>query len=88
MGASRIQGTGIRFIHATDMEDGFAGGTWSPGGFTRQAYRAAWGPVNERFWIDAPPETERRRKILDGVYAGIDVTERGRKAAILFAAAA
>lgn len=39
---SRIQDrTGIRFVHATDMEDGFAGGTWKPGDFTHQAYRAA-----------------------------------------------
>ncbi|NWF30159.1 hypothetical protein HW130_28535 [Streptomyces sp. PKU-EA00015] len=85
---SRIQDrTGIRFVHATDMEDGFAGGTWNPGDFTHQAYRAAFGPVNDRFWIDEA-ETERRRKILDEVYAGIGVTERGRKAAILSAAAA
>ncbi|MGV9884476.1 hypothetical protein [Streptomyces sp. NPDC003006] len=85
---SRIQErTGSRFVHATDMEDGFAGGTWNPGDFTHQAYRAAWGPVNERFWIDAD-ETERRRKVLDEVYAQIGVTERGRKAAILSAAAA
>jgi hypothetical protein len=85
---SRVQDrTGIRFVHATDMEDGFAGGTWNPGDFTHQCYRAAFGPVNERFWIDAA-ETERRRKILDEVYAQIGVTERGRKAAILSAAAA
>ncbi|MFF3277154.1 hypothetical protein ACFYWU_40490 [Streptomyces chrestomyceticus] len=85
---SRIQErTGIRFVHATDMEDGFAGGTWRPGDFTHQAYRAAFGPVNERYWIDAE-ETERRRQALDEVYARIGVTERGRKAAILSAAAA
>ncbi|MEW1725157.1 hypothetical protein [Streptomyces sp. NPDC093109] len=52
-----------------------------------QAYREAWGPVNKRFWIDAA-ETERRRRALDEVYTAIGVTERGRKAAILSAAAA
>ena len=50
-------------------------------------HRAAFGPVNERFWIDAA-ETERHRKVLDEVYAQIGVTERGRRAAILSAAAA
>ncbi|MEE6269126.1 hypothetical protein V2E29_26255 [Streptomyces diastatochromogenes] len=85
---SRIQErTSIRFVHATDMEDGFAGGTWQFGDFTHQAYRAAWGPVNERYWIDAE-ETERRRRVLDEVYAGIGVTERGKKVAIVAAAAA
>ncbi|GAA2358979.1 hypothetical protein [Streptomyces cuspidosporus] len=85
---SRIQArTGILFVHATDMEDGMAGGTWTHGDFTHQCYRAAFGPVADRFWIDAE-ETERRRQVLDVVYAGIGVTERGRKAAILSAAAA
>jgi hypothetical protein len=49
-------------------------------------YRAAWRPVNERYWIDAT-ETERRRQVLDEVYAKIGVTDRGKKAAILSAAA-
>ncbi|MEU6400714.1 hypothetical protein ABZ867_27505 [Streptomyces cinnamoneus] len=79
---SRIQRrTGILFVHATDMEDGMSGGTWVPGDFTHQCYRAAFGPVNERFWIDAP-ETERRRQVLDVLYAEIGITERGKKAAI------
>lgn len=42
--------------------------------------------MNERYWIDAE-ETERRRQMLDEVYAAIGVTDRGRKAAILSAAA-
>ncbi|MEE6264327.1 hypothetical protein ACJ6WD_36610 [Streptomyces sp. VTCC 41912] len=85
---SRIQErTGIRFVHATDMEDGFAGGTWQFGDFTHRAYRAAWGPVHERYWIDADT-TECSRRVLDEVYAGIGITERGKKAAIVAAAAA
>ncbi|MEE1805110.1 hypothetical protein [Streptomyces sp. BE133] len=47
------------------------------GDFIHQACRAAWGPVNERLWIDAD-ETERHRRVLDAVYAPIGVTERGR----------
>ncbi|MFF1918181.1 hypothetical protein ACFVYE_43025 [Streptomyces sp. NPDC058239] len=85
---SRMQDrTGIKFVHMTDMEDGMAGGTWNHGDFTHQRYRAAFGPVNDRFWIDAA-ETERRRQVLDEVYGRIGVTERGRKAAILSVAAA
>ncbi|MCX5345952.1 hypothetical protein [Streptomyces atratus] len=71
--------TGVKFVRMTLMEDGTAGGTCVHGDFTHQAYRAAWGPVNERFWIGAD-ETERRRRVLDAVYAPIGVT--ARKAAI------
>ncbi|MDF2267268.1 hypothetical protein P2Q00_17775 [Streptomyces coacervatus] len=65
----------------TDMEDGQAGGTWDFGDYTHRCYREAFGPVNERFWIGAA-QTERRRQALDGVYATIGVTERGRKVSI------
>ncbi|MET8756108.1 hypothetical protein ABZW32_39360 [Streptomyces sp. NPDC004667] len=37
--------------------------------------------MNERFWIDAP-ETERRRQVLDVLYAEIGIIERGKNAAI------
>ncbi|MGW6455587.1 hypothetical protein ACWF94_06600 [Streptomyces sp. NPDC055078] len=75
------QRQGIQFVHMTDMEDGDGGGTWDHGDYTHQVYREAFGPINERFWIGAA-ETERRRRVLDQVYAGIGVTERGKKVAI------
>ncbi|MFI1160595.1 hypothetical protein [Streptomyces sioyaensis] len=82
---SRVQDrTGIKFVHMTDMEAGDQGGTWDWGDFTHQCYRAAFGPVNIRFWV-GKDETERRRQVLDGLYAGIGVTERGRKISIDFA---
>lgn len=85
---SRMQErTGIKFVHMTDMEEGEAGGTWDHDDYTAQAYRLAFGPMNERFWIGVA-ETERRRQVLDKVYAGIGVTERGKKIAIDFGAAA
>ncbi|MEH6374747.1 hypothetical protein V7793_10505 [Streptomyces sp. KLMMK] len=52
-----------------------------PFDYTHQCYRAAFGRVNERFWIGAE-ETERRRRALDEVYASIGVSERGRKVSI------
>ncbi|UQA94556.1 hypothetical protein [Streptomyces halobius] len=59
---SRMQDrTGIKFVHMTDMEEGQSGGTWDFDDFTHQCYRAAFGPVNIRFWI-GKDETERRRK--------------------------
>ncbi|WP_338932664.1 hypothetical protein WEB32_29815 [Streptomyces netropsis] len=78
---------GFQFVHMTDMEEGAGGGTWDHGDYTHQCYRQAFGPINERFWIGRE-ETERRRKVLDKVYAGIGVTERGKKVAIQFGAAA
>lgn len=75
----------IQFVHMTDMEHGNV--AWDHGDYTHQCYRAAWGPVNERYWIGAG-ETERRRTVLDSLYEGIGVTERGKKVAIAFGAAA
>ncbi|WP_405644992.1 hypothetical protein [Streptomyces uncialis] len=78
----RIQSRGrFQFVHMTDLEEGDGGGTWDHGDYTHQVYREAFGPINERFWIGAA-ETERRRRVLDQVYAGIGVTERGKKVAI------
>jgi len=51
-----------------------------------QAYQAAFGPVDERYWIDAD-EAERRRRILDGKYASIGITDRGMTSSIDYAAA-
>lgn len=86
--ASRIQDrTGIRFVHATDMEEGVGGGSWDHGDYTHQVHRAAFGPVPARYWIGAA-ETDRRRKILDGVFAAVGVTDRGKKVAIDFGGAA
>lgn len=76
---------GIQFVHMTDMEEGAGGGTWDHGDYTHQVYKAAFGDVNPRFWIGAA-ETERRRKVLDNVYAVIGVTERGKKVSIPLAA--
>ncbi|MFE0041920.1 hypothetical protein [Streptomyces albireticuli] len=78
---------GFQFVHMTDMEEGVGGGTWDYGDYTHQCYRQAFGPVNERFWIGRE-ETERRRKVLDKVYAGIGITERGKRVAIQFGVAA
>lgn len=87
---SRMQErTGIRFVHMTDMEEGHgqAGGTWDHDDYTSRCYRMAFGPMPERFWIGSA-ETERRRRVLDGLYAGIGVTDRGKRIAIEFGAAA
>ncbi|MFJ9207475.1 hypothetical protein [Streptomyces sp. NPDC102264] len=72
---------GIKFVHMTDLEDGVGGGTWDHGDYTHQVYKAAFGDLNDRYWIGAA-ETERRRAVLDKVYAGIGVTDRGKKVAI------
>ncbi|MBB1251868.1 hypothetical protein H3146_00595 [Streptomyces sp. OF3] len=71
----------IRFVHMTDMEEGAGGGTWDHGDYTHQCYEKAFGSVDPRYWIGSA-ETERRRKVLDKVYAGIGVTERGKKVSI------
>ncbi|QDY79818.1 hypothetical protein [Streptomyces qinzhouensis] len=72
---------GFQFVHMTDMEEGPGGGSWDHGDYTHRCYREAFGPINDRFWIGSK-ETERRRKVLDGVYGVIGVTERGKKVAI------
>lgn len=83
---SRIQErTAIRFVHSTVNEQ-VNNTPWRIGDYTHQAYRAAFGPVNERYWIDAD-EAERRRQVLDAKYASIGVTDRGRTVAIDFAPA-
>ena len=69
------------------MVDGFADGTWNPGDVTRQAYRAACG-AGEGAVLDRRPRDRAASQVLDEVYAGIGVSDRGRKAAILSAAAA
>ncbi|MFR9794077.1 hypothetical protein ACL07V_36530 [Streptomyces sp. MB22_4] len=53
--------------------------------FTHQAYEAAFGSVDERYWIPAA-EAERRRQVLD-MYATIGITDRGMTSAIGYAAA-
>ena len=78
---------GIQFVHMTDMEEGDGGGTWDYGDYTHQIYKAAFGDLNSRFWIGRD-ETERRRQVLDQVYAEIGVSERGKKVAISFEPAA
>ncbi|MEU5160436.1 hypothetical protein AB0G74_12605 [Streptomyces sp. NPDC020875] len=72
---------GFRFVHMTDMEDGAGGGLWDHGDYTHQSYRLAFGPVNDRYWIGAA-ETERRRRVLDGVFSRIGVTERAKRVSI------
>ncbi|MFJ4687400.1 hypothetical protein [Streptomyces sp. NPDC088789] len=74
-----MQRHSIQFVHMTDMEQGAA--AWDHGDYTHQVYRAAFGPTNDRYWIGAD-ETERRRTVLDGVYGGIGVTERGKRVSI------
>lgn len=83
---SRIQQrTGHLFVHSTVNEHANAT-PWRLGDYTHQAYRAAFGAVDDRYWIDAD-EAERRRTILDAKYASIGVTDRGQTVAIDFAPA-
>lgn len=83
---SRIQTrTGHLFVHSTVNEHTNAS-PWRLGDYTHQAYRAAFGAVDERYWIDAD-EAERRRKVLDARYASIGISDRGMTSAIDYAAA-
>ncbi|WP_431776488.1 hypothetical protein [Streptomyces cucumeris] len=83
---SRVQQrTGHLFVHSTVNEHANAT-AWDTGDFTHQAYEAAFGPVDERYWIPAA-EAERRRQVLDGKYAAIGITDRGMTSAIDYAAA-
>ncbi len=83
---SRVQQrTGHLFVHSTVNEHANAT-PWDTGDFTHQAYEAAFGPVDERYWIPAA-EAERRRQVLDGKYAAIGITDRGMTSAIDYAAA-
>lgn len=83
---SRIQQrTGHPFVHST-VKEHEGGVPWRLGDYTHQAYRAAYGPVYERYWIDAP-EAERRRRILDGKYASIGINDRGITSSIAYSEA-
>lgn len=80
---SRIQQrTGHQFVHSTVNEHA-VDTAWSFGDYTHQAYRAAFGPTPERYWIDGD-EAERRRRILDDRYAQIGITERGMASSIAY----
>ncbi|MFE0763662.1 hypothetical protein [Streptomyces smyrnaeus] len=83
---SRVQArTGHLFVHSTVNEH--ANDTpWRVGDYTHQAYRAAFGAVNPRYWIDAD-EAERRRQVLDGKYETIGITDRGMTSSIAYDAA-
>ncbi|MFH9742689.1 hypothetical protein ACH4MA_34000 [Streptomyces roseolus] len=84
---SRVQQrTGHPFVHSTVNEQRNAT-AWDAGDFTHRAYELAFGPVETRYWIGAA-ETERRRQVLDGIYAGIGITGRGTASAIHHAAPA
>ncbi|MFI1865784.1 hypothetical protein [Streptomyces jumonjinensis] len=81
---SRIQDrTGIRFVHATDRE---AIGQWDHGDYTHQVYRAAWGPLNERYWF-GKEETEKRRAVVSAKYEPMGIFDGGRRFAPGFATA-
>lgn len=83
---SRVQArTGHPFVHST-VNEHIMDTPWRVGDYTHQVYRAAFGPLPERYWIDAD-EAERRRQVLDGMFAGIGLTERGMASAVDFAAA-
>ncbi|MER5490148.1 hypothetical protein ACSMX9_13005 [Streptomyces sp. LE64] len=77
---------GFQFVHMTDMEEGPGGGAWDHGDYTHQCYKSAFGDVHPRFWIGSA-ETERRRAVLDEVYARIGVTDRGKRVSIPLGAA-
>lgn len=83
---SRIQQrTGHLFVHST-VNEHTNDTPWNTGDYTHQAYELAFGEVDERYWI-AADEAERRRRILDGKYAAIGITDRGMTSAIDYAAA-
>ncbi|GAA3808243.1 hypothetical protein ACFQ0G_53525 [Streptomyces chiangmaiensis] len=83
---SRVQQrTGRLFVHST-INEHLVATPWRTGDYTQQVYEAAFGPVDARYWIDAA-EAERRRQVLDGVYASIGITDRGMTSAIAYAAA-
>ncbi|GAA2770519.1 hypothetical protein [Streptomyces showdoensis] len=80
---SRVQArTGHLFVHST-VNEHTVETPWRAGDYTHQAYRQAFGPVDERYWIDAP-EAERRRNILDAKYASIGITDRGMTSAVAY----
>ena len=81
-----MQRHNIQFVHMTDMEHGNT--AWDHGDYTHEVYELAYGEdVNPRFWIGAE-ETERRRKALDVLYEGIGVSDRGKRVATSYDAAA
>ncbi|MEV7413298.1 hypothetical protein AB0O04_36435 [Streptomyces althioticus] len=83
---SRVQQrTGRLFVHST-VNEHVVGTPWDVGDYTQQAYEAAFGPVDERYWIGAA-EAEQRRRVLDERYESIGITERGMASEIAFAAA-
>lgn len=83
---SRVQQrAGRPFVHST-VNEHVVGTPWDVGDYTQQAYEAAFGPVDERYWIGAA-EAERRRRVLDERYESIGITERGMASEIAFAAA-
>ncbi|MFG2815737.1 hypothetical protein [Streptomyces sp. NPDC048410] len=80
---SRIQRrTGHPFVHST-VNEHENDTPWDSGDWTHQAYKAAFGSVNERYWIPAA-EAERRRLVLDKLYASIGVSDRGQRVSITF----
>ncbi len=82
---SRVQQrTGRPFVHST-VNEHLVGKEWEPGDYTHQAYEAAFGSVDERYWIGAE-EAERRRRVLDERYTSIGITDRGMTSAIAFEA--
>ncbi|MEU7105026.1 hypothetical protein ACFQ2B_18665 [Streptomyces stramineus] len=81
---SRVQQrTGVTFVHATDREE--IGG-WDHGDYTHQVYRAAWGPVNERFWLGRQETADRRAAVI-AKYQPLGIFEGGRRFAPGFATA-
>lgn len=83
---SRVQQrTGHLFVHST-VHEHTVDTAWDFGDYTHQAYRAAFGPVDERYWIGGA-EAERRRQVLDERYASIGITDRGMTSSISYAAA-
>ncbi|MET9057510.1 hypothetical protein ABZX99_06775 [Streptomyces antibioticus] len=81
---SRVQQrTGHLFVHST-VNEHTVNTPWRCGDYTHQVYVEAFGPVDGRYWIDAG-EAERRREILDGLYATIGITDRGTTSSIDYA---
>jgi hypothetical protein len=84
---SRVQQrTRHLFVHFT-VNEHVNDTPWDSGDYTHQTYEAAFGSVDERYWIPAA-ESERRCQVLDGKYAAIGITDRGMTSAIGYAATA
>ncbi len=70
---------GAQIIHQTDQEHT----DWHTGDYTHEAYRAAWGEPNARYWLDHD-EVARRRAFLSDLYADMGFRNDGQAHSFTF----